>query len=187
MNGREYLDDSLRELSKLKGLAERAIAQLPDNALFTRLDNTDNSIAIVMKHLAGNMRSRWTDFLTTDGEKPDRHRDTEFVLDEEDTAHRLHQRWQESWAITLGSIGALEPADLERSVTIRDEPHTVPQAIQRQTSHYAYHVGQIVLLARHLAGDAWEYLSVAPGKSVEYDVTKDGNAYLVDASFGLRR
>lgn len=188
MNGRDFLDDSLRELRKLKGLAERAIAQLPDDALFSELDGANissvplrgNSLAIVMKHMAGNMRSRWTDFLTTDGEKPDRRRDTEFVLDDGDTPEQLHERWQQGWAITLDSIGSLEPADLERSVTIRGEPHTVPQAIMRQSSHYAYHVGQLVHLARHLAGDDWEYLSVAPGKSAEYDVTMDGKAYLVN-------
>ena len=188
MDGRLFLDDTLRELRKLKGLAERAIDQLPDDALFTELGGTSaspvplrgNSIAIIMKHLAGNMRSRWTDFLTTDGEKPDRHRDTEFVLDEADTAPRLRERWQQGWETTLASIGALEPADLERSVTIRGEPHTVPQAITRQAGHYAYHVGQIVLVARHLAGDDWQYLSVPPGKSAEIDVTMDGQAYLVD-------
>ena len=179
MDGRHFLDDTLRELRKLKGLAERAIDQLPDEALFTELAGS-NCIAIVMKHLAGNMRSRWTDFLTTDGEKPDRHRDTEFVLDEADTAPRLRERWQQGWEITLASIGALEPSDLERSVTVRGEPHTVPQAITRQAGHYAYHVGQIVLLARHLAGDDWQYLSVPPGKSAEIDVTMDGQAYLVD-------
>ena len=190
MNGRTFLDDTLRELRKLKSLADRAIGQLPDEALFTDAGGGQissaprggNPIAVIMKHMAGNMRSRWTDFLTTDGEKPDRHRDTEFVLDDDDTPERLRERWEKSWAITLGSIGALEPADLERSVTIRGEPHTVPQAILRQSSHYAYHVGQIVLLARHLAGDAWQYLSIAPGKSAELDVDKDGQAYLVEPS-----
>ncbi len=180
MNGRHYLEDAVRELAKLKKLADRALAQIPDDALFARLDPTSNPIAIIVKHMAGNMRSRWTDFLTTDGEKPDRHRDTEFVLTEDDTAETLRARWEASWETTLGTIGALTPADLEKTVTIRGEPHTVPQAIQRQTSHYAYHVGQIVLLAHHLAGDAWEYLSIAPGKSAQFDVTKDGNQYLVD-------
>ncbi len=178
MNGRHFLDDTLRELRKLKGLAERAMAQLPDEALFTDLAGS-NSIAVGMKHLAGNMRSRWTDFLTTDGEKPDRHRDTEFVLDDDDTAERLRERWQQGWEITLASISALEPEDLERSVTIRGEPHTVLQAIMRQASHYAYHVGQIVLVARHLAGDDWQYLSVPPGKSAEIDVTMARHASLV--------
>ncbi len=176
MDGQHFLTDTLRELGKLQGLAEKAIAQLPEEALFAA-PSGGNSIAIVMKHLAGNMRSRWTDFLTTDGEKPDRHRDTEFVLDEEDTAERLRERWQAGWQTTLDTIGALTPADLEKTVTIRSEPHTVPQAILRQLSHYAYHVGQIVLLARHLAGD-WQYLSIPPGQSADFDVDKDGNRYL---------
>ncbi len=180
MDGQLFLDDMLRELRKLKALAERAIDQLPGDSLLATLDDDrkENSLAVIMKHMAGNMRSRWTDFLTTDGEKPDRHRDSEFVLDSGDTPERLRQRWERGWRITLGSIGALEPADLERTVTIRGEPHTVPQAILRQTGHYAYHVGQIVLLARHFAGDAWQYLSIPPGKSAEFDVDKDGQAYL---------
>ena len=180
MNAQHFFDDTLRELRKLKGLAERATAQIPDQALFATLGEGSNSIAIVMQHMAGNMRSRWTDFLTTDGEKPDRNRDREFVLDEDDDAASLRRRWEAGWETTLGAIGALAPADLERSVTIRGEPHTVPQAILRQTTHYAYHVGQIVLLARHLAGGGWEYLSVAPGKSNEIDVDKDGMRYLAE-------
>ncbi len=178
MNGQHFLTDTLRELRKLKGLAEKAMDQLPDEALFAAPEGS-NSIAIIMKHMAGNMRSRWTDFLTTDGEKPDRHRDTEFVLDD-DTAERLRERWQAGWRTTLGSIGALAPPDLERTVTIRAEPHTVPQAILRQLSHYAYHVGQIVLLGRHVTGGAWEYLSIPPGRSAGYDVDKDGKRYLLD-------
>ncbi len=180
MNGQDYLIDTLRELRKLKGLADKATAQLPDEALFAAPDGGGNSIAIVMKHMAGNMHSRWTDFLTTDGEKPDRHRDTEFMLDEDDTAARLRERWQGGWRTTLESIGALTAADLDKSVTIRSELHTVPQAILRQLSHYAYHVGQIVFLARQLTGGGWEYLSIPPGQSAGYDVDKDGKRYLLD-------
>ncbi len=179
MNGQEFLTDTLRELCKLHGLADKATAQLPDEALFAAPAGS-NSIAIIMKHLAGNMRSRWTDFLTTDGEKPDRHRDTEFVLDDGDTAESLREHWQAGWRTTLDSIGALTPDHLEKTVRIRTEPHTVPQAILRQLSHYAYHVGQIVLLARHLAGGDWDYLSIPPGQSAGFDVDKDGKRYLLD-------
>ena len=185
MDGRQYLEDSLRELQKLKSLADRALAQVPDDAaLFSRPDERSNNLAILMKHMAGNMRSRWTDFLTTDGDKPDRNRDGEFELGEDDTAAELCRRWEAGWATTLDAIGALTVADLKKTVTIRGEPHTVPQAIQRQTSHYAYHVGQIVYLAHHLVADGWSYLSIAPGKSAEYDVDKDGNAYLADPPSG---
>ena len=180
MNAQEFLDDSLLELGKLKGLADRALAQIPDEALFARLDDHSNPLAIVIKHMAGNMRSRWTDFLTTDGEKPDRHRDNEFVLTDADTADALRGVWEAGWKTTLDSIGSLAPADVDRTVAIRGEPHTVPQAIRRQTSHYAYHVGQIVLLARHLAGEDWQYLSIPPGKSEEFDVTRHGHRYIVD-------
>ena len=182
MDAQNFLDDSLRELGKLKGLADRALAQVSDDALFARIDDHSNPLAIVMKHMAGNMRSRWTDFLTTDGEKPDRHRDTEFELTDADTAERLRDAWEAGWKTTLDSIGALTPDDVDRTVTIRGEPHTVPQAIRRQTSHYAYHVGQIVFLAHHLAGASWRYLSIAPGKSEEFDVTKDGQQYVVEPS-----
>lgn len=180
MDPQIFLDDSLRELAKLKGLADRAIVQLPDEALFATLDEHSNPIATVMKHMAGNMRSRWTDFLTTDGEKPDRHRDTEFELSDADTATRLREVWEAGWKTTLDAIGALDGPDVEKTVTIRGEPHTVPQAILRQTNHYAYHVGQIVFLAHHLAGEDWDYLSIAPGKSTEYEVSRDGNRYVVD-------
>ncbi|MCP3997658.1 MAG: DUF1572 domain-containing protein [bacterium] len=179
MDGQHFLTDTLRELGKLEALADQATAQLPDEALFAAPDGSNN-IAIMMKHMAGNMRSRWTDFLTTDGEKPDRHRDTEFVLGDDDSAANLRQRWQAGWRTTLDAIGALAPGDLEKTVTIRGEPHTVPQAILRQLSHYAYHVGQIVFLARHLAGGSWQYLSIPPGESADFDVDKDGKRYLPD-------
>ncbi len=132
-----------------------------------------------MKHMAGNMRSRWTDFLTTDGEKPDRHRDREFERQPDDDAAGLRRRWEEGWAVTLDSIGALGWRDLEKTVTIRGETHTVVEAINRQLTHYAYHVGQIVLLARHFAGADWQWLSVPRGKSAEYEVAKDGARYEV--------
>jgi hypothetical protein len=177
MDARHYLDDVLRQLAKYRGLAERAISQVTDDDLFRTIDPESNSIAIVMKHVAGNMRSRWTDFLTTDGDKPGRDRDAEFELDRSDTKARVLERWHAGWNLTVETIGALQPADLERIVTIRGEPHTVIEAVNRQLVHYAYHVGQIVLLARHFAGARWESLSIPRGKSREYDVSKDGRTY----------
>ena len=147
-----YLEAALRQLRKYKQLAERAIAQVSDQQLFTALDGGGNSIAIIMKHMAGNMRSRWTDFLTSDGEKPDRHRDTEFENHGE-TAADMQRIWEAGWEVTIAAISELEWQDLERDVAIRDEPHNVIAAINRQLTHYAYHVGQIVLLAQQFAGD----------------------------------
>jgi hypothetical protein len=129
-----------------------------------------------MKHMAGNMHSRWTDFLTSDGEKPDRHRDSEFERQAK-TADDLRQRWEAGWELAVGTISELDWRDLERQVTIRGEPHTVLAAISRQLTHYAYHVGQIVLLARHLAGPDWQWLSIPPGKSAEFEVSKEGDLY----------
>jgi len=174
-----YLEESLRQLRKLKTQADRALAQIQDEHLFAVLGPESNSIAVIMKHVAGNMRSRWTDFLTSDGEKPDRDRDTEFELGGADTAGRLRARWDEGWQLALDSIGSLSAADLERTVRIRGEAHTVVEAINRQVTHYAAHVGQIVFLARHYAGASWQTLSIPKGKSKEFDVAKDGSAYLV--------
>lgn len=174
-----WLPDALRELRKYKAMAERATAQLPDEAWFRRLDPETNSVAIVMKHMAGNMRSRWTDFLTSDGEKPDRRRDGEFE-DEDDTPASVRARWEDGWRLVFAALEPLEGSDLERTVTIRGEPHTVRQAIQRQLTHYAYHVGQIVLLAKHLVGADFDSLSIPRGKSAELDVKKDGAPYLAD-------
>ena len=145
--GRHYLDDALRELRKYKAFAERAAAQVEDEAWFRTLDPESNSIALVMKHMTGNMRSRWTDFLTTDGEKPNRNRDSEFVTEDSDTAASIRERWEDGWARVFGAIEPLEPADLGKTITIRGEKHTVLQAINRQLTHYASHVGQIVFLA----------------------------------------
>ncbi len=171
-----YLEDVQRQLRKYKELADRAIAQVGDEQLFTALDAETNSIAIVMKHMAGNMRSRWTDFLISDGEKPDRQRDSEFERQAE-TATDLRQRWEDGWELTIGAISELGWRDLEREVTIRGELHTVVAAINRQLTHYAYHVGQIVLLARHLAGPDWQWLSIPPGESEELEVSKEGEPY----------
>ena len=174
-----YLDDALRQLRKLKIQADQALAQTTDEHLFATLDPEANSIAVIMKHMAGNMRSRWTDFLTTDGEKPDRERDTEFELSSAETREPVVSQWERGWATVLGAIEALTPADLRKTVRIRGESHSVIEAINRQTSHYAAHVGQIVLLAKHYAGARWKTLSIPRGKSKEIDVSKSGGTYKV--------
>ena len=174
-----YLDDALRQLRKLKTQADQALAQTTDEHLFATLDPEANSIAVIMKHMGGNMRSRWTDFLTTDGEKPDRERDTEFELSSTETREFVVSQWERGWATVLGAIAALTPADLGTTVRIRGESHSVIEAINRQTSHYAAHVGQIVLLAKHYAGARWKTLSIPRGKSKEFDVSKSGGTYRV--------
>lgn len=155
-----FLDDCLVQLRKLKTQAEKAMDQIDDEQFVALIDPEANSIALIVKHLAGNMRSRWTDFLTTDGEKPDRNRDDEFETQTGDTRAALLTRWEDGWRRLLESVSALRPEDLEKTVTIRGEPHTVVQAINRQMSHYSAHVGQIVLLAKHFAGPAWHTLSM---------------------------
>jgi Protein of unknown function (DUF1572) len=156
-----YLDDCLFQLRKLKAQADKAMAQVDDPQFFAVIDSDANSIAIIVKHVSGNMRSRWTDFLTSDGEKPDRDRDTEFERGSADTREAILARWETAWELLFKTIAALGPDDLGRTVTIRTEPHTVVQAINRQTSHYSAHVGQIVLLAKHFAGTNWQTLSIA--------------------------
>lgn len=163
-----YIEDSLALLRQYKNLAERAIDQVTDEQLFAALDQEANSIAIIVKHIAGNMRSRWTNFLTTDGEKPDRNRDSEFV-DPPATRQALLEEWQDGWSCVFQAIEPLTDADFARAVTIRGEPHSVMQAIHRQVAHYANHVGQIVLLAKHYAGDHWQSLSVPRNRSAEFN------------------
>jgi hypothetical protein len=160
-----YLQDSIRVFEYYKILAERAMAQVKDEDLFTVLDHEMNSIALIVKHMAGNMRSRWTDFLTTDGEKPDRNRDLEFV-DPPDTRAALLALWEQGWQYVLTAIQPLSEEDLSRAVTIRGEPHSVMQAINRQIAHYAYHCGQIVLLAKHFNHDSWQSLSMPRRQAV---------------------
>lgn len=159
-----HVKDSASVFHYYKKLGERAIAQAPDNALFTILDPESNSIAIIVKHLAGNMRSRWTDFLTTDGEKPDRNRETEFESPPP-TRSDLMALWETGWNYLFTALDSLTDADLIRTVTIRGEPHSVVQAINRQLAHYAYHVGQIVFLSRHFASGHWTSLTVPRGQS----------------------
>ena len=162
-----YVSDSKSLFHYYKKLGERAMQQCPDEDLFAAQDAESNSISIIVKHLAGNMRSRWTDFLTSDGEKPDRNRDTEFE-DAPQTREELLGMWERGWKCVLDALEPLTDADLGRTVTIRSEPHSVMQAINRQMAHYAYHVGQIVYLAKHFAAakvGKWESLSVPRGKS----------------------
>jgi Protein of unknown function (DUF1572) len=155
-----YLDDCVLQLRKLKAQAEKAVSQIDDAHFFDLIDPEANSIALIMKHVAGNMRSRWTDFLTTDGEKPDRDRDTEFEIVSGDTRESILARWEDGWGRMLGALTSLRAEDLGKTVAIRGEPHTVVQAINRQFSHYSAHVGQIVLLAKHFAGARWQTLSM---------------------------
>jgi Protein of unknown function (DUF1572) len=163
-----YLEDSLAVFRYYKKLGERAIDQVADEHLFAHLDEEANSIATIVKHMTGNMRSRWTDFLTTDGEKPDRNRDSEFV-DPPATREALMKDWEDGWRCAFDALEPLTDADLTRTVTIRGEAHSVMQAINRQLAHYPHHVGQIVLLAKHFACDRWQSLSVPRNKSTEFN------------------
>jgi hypothetical protein len=165
-----YLEDALAVFRVYKRLGERAMEQCPDGGLFTVLDSESNSIAVIVKHMTGNMRSRWTDFLTSDGEKPNRNRDSEFEEPPEDRAE-LMEVWDEGWKLVFDALEPLTDGDLTRTVTIRTEPHSVTQAINRQIAHYAYHVGQIVFLAKHFAAqDAgkWTALTVPRHRSQEF-------------------
>ena len=163
-----YIQDSLSLFRFYKKLVEGAMEQVTDDQLFTTLDEEMNSIAIVVKHMAGNMRSRWTDFLTSDGEKPNRNRDTEFVEPPRTRAALMHA-WNEGWQRVFDALESLSDSDLEKTVSIRGEPHSVMQAINRQLGHYAYHSGQIVFLAKHFKASEWKSLSVPRNKSAEFN------------------
>jgi hypothetical protein len=162
-----YVQDSIDLFNYYKKLGDRAMAQCPDAGLFATLDAESNSIAIIVKHMSGNMRSRWTDFLTTDGEKPDRHRDTEFE-EPPKTRAELIEMWDRGWKYLFDALAPLSDADLVRTITIRTEPHSVMQAINRQVAHYSYHVGQIVFLAKHAAANNWQALTVPRGQSKQF-------------------
>ena len=165
-----YLKDSLDLFRLYKKLAERAIEQCPDDGLFAILDAESNSIAIIVKHMAGNMRSRWTSFLTSDGEKPDRNRDCEFE-EPPKTRGALLAMWEQGWKHVFDALEPLTDSDLNRTVTIRTEPHSVMQAINRQTGHYSYHMGQIIFLAKHFAAQSgkWTAVTVPRRKSAEFN------------------
>lgn len=166
-----HIQDSVDLFGYYKKLAERGMEQCPDEALFAALDEESNSISIIVKHMAGNMRSRWTDFLTSDGEKADRNRDTEFE-DATKTRAELMEIWEGGWSCLFGALQALRSEDGDLTVLIRTEPHSVTQAINRQIAHYSYHVGQIVFLAKHFAASEpgrWQVLTVPKKKSAEFN------------------
>jgi len=167
-----YLDEVRRQFRGHKRLGEGAMSQLKDEDFFVARDSETNSIAVLVKHLAGNMRSRFVDFLTSDGEKPDRYRDQEFEIGPSTTRAEVMKLWETGWAHVFAAIESLKPDDVMKTVTIRGEPHTVLQAINRQVAHYAYHVGQIVFLAKHLRAGEWRSLSIPRGKSEEFNAQK---------------
>lgn len=162
-----YLDDSRKAMRAYKKLAEKALDQLKDEEYFVTLDEESNSVAVVMKHMAGNMFSRWTDFLTTDGEKPNRNRDYEFVISPETTKDDMRDYWERGWQCVFDALDPLQIEDLEKRVYIRGEEHTVVQAINRQLMHYAYHIGQIVYLAKHFRATNWDSLSIPRNRSIK--------------------
>lgn len=166
------LDETFRTFRGYKRLADNSLVQVDDNAFFYLADPESNSIAILVKHIAGNLRSRWTDILTTDGEKPDRDRDQEFVLTPADTREDLMRRWEASFETVFTTIRGLKPEDVSRTVYIRNEPHTVLQAMIRSVTHVSHHIGQIVFLAKHLRGADWNTLSIPKGKTAEYNAMK---------------
>lgn len=165
--GKEYLSNAIQEFRNLKKLAEKAMAQLEPNDYHWQPDKESNSIAIIIKHLRGNMISRWTDFLTTDGEKPDRNRDDEFI-DDIDPVESLMSEWERGWDCLFNTLSGLKGEDLLKTVFIRGEPHSVIKAMNRQISHYSNHVGQIVYISKHLKTDSWKSLSIPRGKSADY-------------------
>jgi uncharacterized damage-inducible protein DinB len=163
-----YLDEIFRILRGHKRLADDAITQLNDEQFFAVPDPESNSVALIVKHMAGNMRSRFTDFLTSDGEKPDRNRDQEFIVRGQETRDDILRNWEQHWQLVFDTLNALQPEDLDRTVTIRAQPHSVLQALSRAAAHLAYHTGQIVFLAKHWKGADWKTLSVARGQSEQF-------------------
>ena len=170
-----YLKDVVDQFRKLKSLGDKALAQVRDEDLFVTLDPESNSLAILIQHMAGNLLSRWTDFLNSDGEKPNRDRDSEFEL-VSTTREELLARWEEGWRCLFQAVAALSEEDLAMTVLIRAEPHSVIKAINRQLTHYGSHVGQIVFLAKHCASDHWTTLSVPRGGSAAFNAAKLGAA-----------
>ena len=163
----DYIADSVSLFHYYKKLAERAIEQISDEEFFRQIDAESNSVAVIVKHMAGNMRSRWVDFLNSDGEKPDRNRDSEFIQHDASRAEYM-RRWEEGWKIVFDALEPLTNADLGTKVFIRGEAHSVMQAVNRQVAHYAHHIGQIVFLCKHLRGTQWKNLSVPRGQSQQF-------------------
>ena len=166
-----YLEEIKRQMRGHKRMGEVAMAQLEDKEFFANLDPESNSVATLVKHIAGNARSRFTDFLTSDGEKPDRFRDQEFELSAAPTREEVSRWWEQAWDYVFSALESLQPQDVQRTVTIRGEPHTVMQALNRALAHYAQHIGQIVFLAKHLRSSQWQTLSIPRGKSEDYKTT----------------
>lgn len=163
-----YLEEIKRQMRGHKRMAENAMVQLDDADLFTVIDSESNSVAILVKHMAGNARSRFTDFLSSDGEKPDRLRDREFEISATTTREEIMRWWEGGWSCVFSTLDSLKPEDVTRTVTIRQEPHTVLQALNRALAHYAQHVGQIVFLSKHLRSGEWKTLSIPRGQSENY-------------------
>lgn len=174
-----YFDDALSALRAYKKLADKAIAQLKDEEFFITLDEEANSVAVIMKHMAGNMFSRWTDFLTSDGEKPNRNRDMEFVIEAQTTKADVIDYWERGWKCVFDALDPLRPEDFEKTVKIRGEEHTIVQAINRQLMHYSYHIGQIVFLAKHFRSADWQSLSIPRNRSAAF------NDYLANQPGGV--
>ena len=171
-----YFEDAVASLKNYKKLADKAVAQLKDDEFFVTLDEEANSVAVIMKHMAGNMFSRWTDFLTSDGEKPDRNRDMEFVIGAKTTKGDVLDYWERGWACVFAAIEPLKLEDFEKTVSIRGEPHTIVMAINRQLMHYSYHIGQIVFLAKHFRSTQWNSLSIPRNKSAEFNLKMQSQA-----------
>ncbi len=169
-----YLDEIRRQLRGHKRMAEAAMAQLDDKEFFATIDSESNSVAVLAKHIAGNARSRFTDFLISDGEKPDRYRDREFEISTTTSRGEVMRWWEEGWSIIFATLDLLKPEDVTRTITIRQEPHTVMQALNRALAHYAQHIGQIVFLAKHLRSSEWKTLSIPRGKSEEFKTASPG-------------
>jgi hypothetical protein len=169
MKQQSFIQVAVAEFRRMKRMAEMAMDQVDDEHFFERLGSEDNGIAVIVKHMAGNLRSRWLDFLTTDGEKPDRDRDAEFETFDGDTRASLMESWDTGWQILFDALRPLDDGDLQRAVTIRGEALSVMQAVCRQLTHYSYHVGQLVLTARHFAGENWKTLSIAKGGTAAFN------------------
>ena len=169
MPNETYLQLATREFRGMKSLADKAIAQITPEQFFAAASEADNSIAVIVKHVGGNLLSRWTDFLTSDGEKPGRNRDTEFEVTAADTYQSLLRQWEAGWTALFSALEPLTDQDLVNTVTIRGEPLSILQAVNRQLTHYSYHVGQIVYVAKHYAGNAWRSLSIPKGKSAAFN------------------
>lgn len=167
----DFLESAKKQFEYYKMLGEKTFSQLTDEQLFMQLNEESNSIATIVKHLCGNMLSRWTDFLTSDGEKEWRNRDAEF---ENDIAskHELIVKWNEGWKVFLDTLNSLKDDDLEKIIYIRNQGHTVTEAINRQLTHYPYHIGQIVFIGKLLCNENWTSLSIPKGNSKEYNADK---------------